>query len=97
VIFVPKYVSRVVFKGSILGHVSFGYLNSTTVLFDKTSEVCTCIQEQVYKMFVLVQSDERLCKSGLYIGLLIVTWLLGRNECINSLVHVCGITSTLKD
>jgi len=40
VIFVPKYVSRVVFKGGILGgaHQFWGnpYLNSTTVLFDKT-------------------------------------------------------------
>jgi len=37
-IFIPKYVSRVVFKGGILGgaHQFWGnsYLNSTTVLFD---------------------------------------------------------------
>jgi len=39
VIFVPKYVSRVVFKGGILGTACqfWGnpYLNSTTVLFDE--------------------------------------------------------------
>jgi len=40
VIFVPRYVSRVVFKGGILGGARqfWGnpYLNSTTVLFDTT-------------------------------------------------------------
>jgi len=39
-IFIPKYVSRVVFKGRILGgaHQFWGNLNlnSTTVLFDYT-------------------------------------------------------------
>jgi len=43
VIFVPKYVSRVVFKGGILGGARqfWGnpYLNSTTVLFDTKSMV----------------------------------------------------------
>jgi len=42
-IFIPKYVSGVVFKGSILGGVRqfWGnpYLNSTTVLFDKNNSV----------------------------------------------------------
>jgi len=37
-IFIPKYVSRVVFKGGILGGArqfwDNPYLNSTTVLFD---------------------------------------------------------------
>jgi len=37
-IFIPKYVSRVVFEGDILGGVRqfWGnpYLNSTTILFD---------------------------------------------------------------
>jgi len=41
VIFIPKYVSRVVFKGDILGGLRqfWGnpYLNSTTVLFDNTT------------------------------------------------------------
>jgi len=41
VIFVPKYVFRVVFEGGILGSARnfWGnpYLNSTTVLFDKTT------------------------------------------------------------
>jgi len=44
VIFVPKYVFRVVFKGGILGGVlQFWvnpYLNSTTVLFDMLSYLC---------------------------------------------------------
>jgi len=46
-IFVPKYVSRVVFKGGILGGTRqfWGnpYLNSTTVLFD-TNLLCTCAE-----------------------------------------------------
>jgi len=44
VIFVPKYVSRVVFNGGILGGVRqyWGnpYLNSTTVLFDIITFEC---------------------------------------------------------
>jgi len=41
VIFVPKYVSRVVFKGGILGGARQfwgNHLNSTTVLFDKLAK-----------------------------------------------------------
>jgi len=41
-IFIPKYVSRVVFKGGIFGGVRqfWGnpYLNSTTVLFDSVKD-----------------------------------------------------------
>jgi len=44
VIFVPKYVSRVVFKGGILGGARqfWGnpYLNSTTILFDVKTSFC---------------------------------------------------------
>jgi len=42
-IFVPKYVSRVVFKGGILGSVRQFWgnpdLNSTTILFDVTASL----------------------------------------------------------
>jgi len=47
VIFVPKYVSRVVFKGDILGSVRqfWGnpYLNSMTALCDKMVVSYSCI------------------------------------------------------
>jgi len=45
VIFILKYVSRVVFKGGILGSArqfwDNPYLNSTTVLFDE----CCCFED----------------------------------------------------
>jgi len=46
-IFIPKYVSRVVFKGGILGGACqfWGnpYLNSTTVLFDSIDILVTVL------------------------------------------------------
>jgi len=40
VIFIPKYVFRVIFKGGILGDVwGNPYLNSTTVLFNDDSDI----------------------------------------------------------
>jgi len=56
VIFVPKYVSRVVFKGGILGGTRqfWGnpYLNSTTVLFDVTEKKASLKTYDTNRIFV---------------------------------------------
>jgi len=57
VIFVPKYVSRVVFKGGILGgtHQFWDnpYLNSTTVLFDTVNYTGMIVNNANSKMMTI--------------------------------------------